>query len=66
MSWEPTEYLSFDPILARPVQEGFWKLHETFDGTYIIDDLFDILELLDVRLENENRAAAWRRSQNNG
>jgi len=50
----------------RPVQDGLWRLHETFDGTYTIDDLFDAVELLDVRLENENRARAWRRSQEKG
>lgn len=41
--------------LMRPVEAGLWKLHETFDGTYIIDDLFDILEVLDVKVENINR-----------
>ena len=66
MNWEPTEYPTLDPFLMRPVQAGFWRLHETFDGTYTIDDLFDIVEFLDVRLENENRAAAWRRSQEHG
>lgn len=39
----------------RPVEAGCWKLHETFDGTYIIDDLFDILEMMDVSLENKAR-----------
>jgi hypothetical protein len=40
----------------RPVEAGFWKLHETFDGTYIIDDLLDILEMMDVKAENKVRS----------
>jgi len=39
----------------RPVESGFWLLRETFDGTYNIDDLFDINEMLDVRAENSAR-----------
>lgn len=42
----------------RPVEAGLWKLHETFDGTYTADDMFDANELLDVQLENKVRAAA--------
>lgn len=44
----------------RPVMDGMWKLHETFDGTYTIDDLLDAHEILDVRDENEARAHRWR------
>jgi hypothetical protein len=40
----------------RPVEAGVWKLHETFDGTYTIEDLFDINEVLDVQHENRWRA----------
>ena len=36
---------------------GFWKQHELWDGTYTLDDLLDIAELIRVRRENENRAA---------
>ena len=43
-------------MLARPVEAGLWKLHETFDGTYTADDMFDINEILDVRIENSARA----------
>lgn len=39
-----------------PVNAGMWKQHELWDGTYTIDDLLDILELLAVRNENERRA----------
>lgn len=46
----------------RPVEAGLWKLHETFDGTYTIDDLFDICEMLDVQLENKLRASQYEAS----
>ena len=49
----------------RPVEAGLWLLHETFDGTYIIDDLMDVNELLDVRLENSIRAHDYRERQKN-
>ena len=34
-----------------------WKQHELWDGTYTLDDLLDIVELIRVRRANENRAA---------
>lgn len=34
---------------------GFWKQKEIWDGTYNIDDLLDILELMAVKSENEKR-----------
>ncbi len=50
----------------RPVEAGLWRLHETFDGTYTVDDLLDINEVLDVQLENRARAQAWKESKANG
>jgi hypothetical protein len=47
----------------RPVDAGLWRLHETFDGTYTVDDLLDISEVLDVRAENGARAREWRERQ---
>jgi hypothetical protein len=35
-----------------------WRQHELWDGTYTLDDLLDIVELIRVRRENEKRAAA--------
>ena len=35
---------------------GFWKQHETWDGTYTLDDLLDAHEILAVKHENEQRA----------
>jgi hypothetical protein len=49
----------------RPVELGLWKLHETFDGTYIVDDLFDIFEVINVMEENKVRAAQWRTRNGN-
>ena len=43
----------------RPVDAGLWQLRETFDGTYIVDDLLDALELLDVQAENRYRAEEY-------
>jgi len=50
----------------RPVEAGLWKLYETFDGTYIIDDLLDIIEVMDVQLENRLRERMWREAHYNG
>ena len=36
---------------------GYWRQHELWDGTYTLDDLLDIVELVRVRRENEARAA---------
>jgi len=43
--------------LFLPVAAGFWRQHELWDGTYTLDDLPDIVELIRVRRENEKRAA---------
>jgi hypothetical protein len=37
---------------------GVWKQHEIWDGTYTLDDLLDMHEILAVKCENENRAYA--------
>ncbi len=39
-----------------PVAAGFWRQHELWDGTYTLDDLLDILELISVSRENERRS----------
>ena len=44
-----------DELLVRPVAAGLWRLHETFDGTYTVDDLLDINEVMDVQAENRAR-----------
>lgn len=43
-------------MLFAPVSAGLWQQHELWDGTYTIDDLLDILEMMQVRSENERRA----------
>ena len=47
-----------DEFLFLPVSAGLWRQHELWDGTYTLDDLLDAAELIRVRRENENRAAA--------
>ena len=36
---------------------GYWKQHELWDGTYTLDDLLDILEVMQAARENARRAA---------
>lgn len=43
-------------MLFAPVAAGMWKQHELWDGTYTYDDLLDILELMNVKSENERRS----------
>lgn len=33
-----------------------WRQHELWDGTYTFDDLLDMVELLQVKNENERRS----------
>ena len=47
-----------DEFLFLPVAAGHWRQHELWDGTYTLDDLLDIVELIRVKHENEYRA--WR------
>ncbi|QTE70208.1 hypothetical protein JRC49_10390 [Clostridiales bacterium FE2011] len=37
--------------------EGYWRQHELWDGTYTLDDLLDITELIRIRRDNQKRAA---------
>ena len=39
-----------------PVAAGCWRQHELWDGTYTLDDLLDITELIRVKRKNETRA----------
>ena len=45
----------------RPVMAGLWRQHETFDGTYNLDDLLDVHEMLDIQEENRRRVHEWER-----
>ena len=42
-----------DAFLFTPVMEHLWKQHELWDGTYTLDDLLDVTEMIRVRRENE-------------
>lgn len=46
---------NIDGFAFAPVSAGFWKQHELWDGTYTIDDLLDINEMMAVKSENERR-----------
>ena len=48
---------NLDEFLFLPVSAGMWQQHELWDGTYILDDLLDAVELIRVKRENEARAA---------
>ena len=52
----PCNLPNIDEFLFLPVAAGFWRQHELWDGTYTLDDLLDIVELIRVRNENQARA----------
>jgi len=39
-----------------PVMADMWRQHETWDGTYNLDDLMDAHEMIAVKAENAKRA----------
>ena len=39
--------------LFAPVMAGHWRQHELWDGTYTLDDLADMHEIMLVQSENE-------------
>lgn len=45
---------TLDGYVFRPVAAGYWRQHETWDGTYNFADLVDIHQLMDLQEE-------WRR-----
>ena len=47
--------MNVDEVLFLPVAAGLWQQHELWDGTYTLNDLLDILEVLQVKNENERR-----------
>ena len=51
------EAVNIDEFAFLPVAMGFWQQHELWDGTYTLDDLLDIAEMIRVRNENEARAS---------
>jgi hypothetical protein len=52
---------NIDELAFLPVAAGHWRQHELWDGTYTLDDLLDIVEMLQVRTENQRRAIERRR-----
>ena len=57
LGYEPVKCPNIDEFLFLPVAASYWRQHELWDGTYTLDDLLDIAELIRVRRENEKRAA---------
>ena len=43
-----------------------WKQHETFDGTYSLDDLLDAHEVLAITEENRKRDMDAQKMQEGG
>ena len=52
----PAEPVNFDAFLYAPVENGMWRQHEVWDGTYTLSDLMDAHEIMAVHAENERRA----------
>ena len=52
----PAEAPNLDELAFLPVAAGLWRQHELWDGTYTLDDLLDIAELIQVTRENEIRS----------
>jgi len=46
---------NLDEFLFLPVAAGMWQQHELWDGTYMIDDLLDAVELIMVRRAREHQ-----------
>ncbi len=65
IGFEPLPYPNLDAFLMAPVTAGLWQQHETFDGTYDLDDLLDAHELLDTNAINKMRAQEAARSEVN-
>ena len=53
----PLTHPNADVLLFLPVAVSHWRQRELWDGTYTLDDLLDIAELIQVRRKNEARAA---------
>jgi len=51
----PAETVNIDEMAFLPVAAGYWRQHEMWDGTYTLDDLMDIVELIQVSNENQRR-----------
>ena len=57
LEYEPVKCPNIDEFLFLPVAAGHWRQHELWDGTYTLEDLLDITEMIRVMRENERRAA---------
>ena len=53
--YAPVQCTNVEDILFTPVLAGHWRQSELSDGTYDLDDLMDIVEVMQVKNENERR-----------
>ncbi|MGP1365879.1 MAG: DUF6889 family protein [Schwartzia sp. (in: firmicutes)] len=56
LRYSPAEYANVNAWLYAPVIAGRWRQHELWDGTYTLDDLLDVHEIMTVEQENRFRA----------
>ena len=63
LGYEPVKCPNIDGFLFLPVAAGHWRQHELWDGTYTLDDLLDITEMIRVMRENEYRSMEAARSE---
>ena len=54
---------NLDGLVYLPVSAGYWRQHEIWDGTYTLDDLLDIVEMIRVKNENEYQAVEVHKHQ---
>ncbi|WP_408732797.1 DUF6889 family protein [Clostridium butyricum] len=52
----PAKFKNINAFLFAPVEAGHWNQHELWDGTYDLDDLLDIHEMMSVSNENKMRS----------
>ena len=65
MSFDVCSYPNINPKLFMPVITGFWKQHELWDGTYTFNDWLDVVEIIEVKNENEYRINEEMRNKTN-
>lgn len=53
---------NLNEFLFLPVRLKYWKHHELWDGTYTLDDLLDIAEIIAIDQENRYREEEYQES----
>lgn len=55
VGFEPVAFPTLNPLLWRPIAAGLWRQYEAYDGTYDIQDLYEVIEYLETKEENQRR-----------